>query len=277
MTRPQNRNQAAVVLFGCLGFLAFATTACDQPAETESSAGKELPPAGEAAEPAQQARLITTLQKGGLEFKFYQHGDGPITIGQGGAYPLAPVPMTQELAAKSAVDIYRFLAPGQTVPDALTDASARFRRAVDSGQFGPMTRTPQNNLLNAAGATIGIGASGVPDQTDAWDGKCPRDYFQANHCYPGNRCWLNRTGRSKMAGSDASRFWGQVCPYRGAVAVRVFERVCIVCGASYVDDVVNEGRWQLYTIAKDGAQWDFSWEFTINGGGGGYHASGTLL
>jgi hypothetical protein len=162
--------------------------ACDTgeplPAKHPSQPSKDDQPS------AGNARLVHRLTlPSGNRIDFLQTPDESMFVHERGTYPARPTQIALASGQRSAIDLFRYLAPGESIPSELSLAVDRLEQRKRA--LGTRPRPTIHSLRPEAQALAQAAITWTGDQGNSPDG-CPFDWFQANLCWdigdPGDVC-----------------------------------------------------------------------------------------
>jgi hypothetical protein len=197
---------AACLLVGCV--------------EAPDVAAPEQP--GQAAPAQKPDTLVEKLElANGNAVEFHRIGDADILVFEQGKYPNAPVKLPASAKPRTAVEIFKILAPEREVSAKLKLAQEEVDgfRLAHPDLAGPSQPSDTQAVRQAL---VGGNVDPVPDwaKTGAFDGKCPASWFQSNFCttgFPTHECWLNKTNNYSPSYSGATGYNIAACSYRGTI------------------------------------------------------------
>ena len=172
------------------------------------------------------SNLIATLSlDNGNTLDFYEPSPGAVMISEVGRLPNPPVSTKYSLHSMSAVEIYRALAPGQTVPAALVAAQDRVdgRVALEDATGAETSVEPFANHGDVAVDNDANQADGAKDDEASSHPEAPGPCgsFRRIICkahgrlYPWKRCVEYRP-QVTFRHNAAKQAWGVVCVDRGS-------------------------------------------------------------
>jgi hypothetical protein len=188
----------------------------------------EAPEAGAPEQPAQAAaaqRPDTLLEKleltSGNAVEFHKIGDADILVFEEGKYPNPPVKLPSSAKPRTAVEIFKLLAPERQVPAKLKLAQDEIE-GFRSAHPDPVAPAQPSDTQAVQQLLVTANVEPVPDwaRTGAFDGKCPASWFQSNFCGTGfstHECWLNKTNNYSPSYSGATSYNIAACSYRGTI------------------------------------------------------------
>lgn len=171
----------------------------------------------------------------GSRVMFYEPVPGTLAIGEQSALGVAQV----DTAGKSAVEVYRSIAPGQPVPEALAQAQAR---ADAAGAARPARAQPAQPAAVAGTDTESFSASGFANSF------CYNESYAFINCHLGTNdggVTVNLSGTH----TDVDEFKASLCVNTGKVTLRTW-----VDGDPHVAVQVTDGNcwtWHLWNGGDD--------------------------
>jgi hypothetical protein len=194
-----------------------------------------------------EPRLITeVLDDRGSRYSFHQNVDGSLDLlQQGQPENLVALPEGE----LDVLAVYRLVAPGKRVPEALLQAERDFRHAQANGLLGTAWLPPGPRHTDAAGSVVEAAAAAADNDVEPIDG----NWFRDTYCDPlgdsESRCFIDVTGNWQFSRSKIARRALTLAMSIGAGAFDITYQSCaigIFCGHR-LKGVVQQGhifRWK---------------------------------
>lgn len=222
------------ILHSCfMGFLASAALI--------SVSGAEPNRAGQDRSALKQPIPLASITlENGNTLAFYEPAPGRLFVSELGMVPNEPLHKRMAVSERLPVDLFRSVAPGASVPQALIDAQERL---LASGAVSPLPpATPGAKMDRAAASQAPAAAGSSTLQTDEL---CPAEWYRENFCGEGDWqiCWTNGTGGSWFTYYGLSYAYTAACSYYGDVVLtaQYYENEYWYTYGSWT---VTEGRYQ---------------------------------
>ena len=233
------------------------------------AAGEIDEPSGQVeGDDAAEARLLTTADHAsGLRVDFYQYRDASLDVVQRGRHGVGVVALPE---SDDMVAIYRFVSPGQPVPEVLLQADRDYRHALANGLIGKAWLPPPPTKASSAAF------EGIQQAATLGEPALDAEQFRAEVCRqqgsdPQWRCFVNSINNWEWSRSTLRFRLISLGMSTGAGGVEVTYQSCaigIFCKKK-ISGVIQQGdiwHWQTgqqkssvkYKVNAPGVIWHFS-------------------
>lgn len=231
--------------------------------------------AGDAGEREHELNLLATITRdNGNTVEFYEPSPGVILISEAGKVPNEP--LDRPVINKTAVELFKYLAPDQEVPSQLILAQNRtdeLEKIITEQNITTTHSSPhqdQETALTILTANKNLIASNLNDSS------CPKSWMEKRLSCSVNGDWdvdwYHRTGSTWFLRNDTKRVRVGACSYRGNITLQ-FKYRTWWDWHTQGSWTVNEGHYRQ--AWKSDSTFDFDIRSSVyNASGDGYHHCG---
>jgi hypothetical protein len=231
--------------------------------------------AGVAGEREPGLNLLTKVtRENGNVVEFYEPSPGFILMSEAGKVPNKPLDI--QVRGMTAVDLFRYLAPGQSIPTQLLSAQEREDVAGTRMKKNSESGEHSDDVRQGGVRSVVASEKGSPAAVDNHDAACPKSWWETTIACSIDADWdvewYSIMGRSWFLRNDSDWVRVGACSYRGTVTLK-FQYRPWWDWHTQGTWTVNEGFYR--TVWRMNSSVDFDIKSTVyNASGDGYHHCG---